>query len=227
MLPRIIVYNAVSLDARIDWFPADIGKFYELASHWKEAATLAGSDTIIKAYAGGTATDEEAELSEPSENNPDDTRPVLVVPDSRGRLRVWHKLRREPYWRDVIALCSRATPAPYLEYLKKNHVDYLVAGDEHVDFRVALEHLNIQYGIKVVRVDSGGTLNGVLLRAGLVDEVSVLIHPSLVGGISPQSFFRAPDLTSPDSVIKLELLHLQKLDGDLIWLIYEVVKSQD
>jgi 2,5-diamino-6-(ribosylamino)-4(3H)-pyrimidinone 5'-phosphate reductase len=32
-----------------------------------------------------------------------------------------------------------------------------------------------------VRVDSGGALNGALLRAGLVDEVSLLVHPVLAG----------------------------------------------
>ena len=48
--------------------------------------------------------------------------------------------------------------------------------------RAALESLNQQHGVKVLRVDSGGTLNSVLLAAGLVDEVSVLIHPFLAGG---------------------------------------------
>ena len=33
----------------------------------------------------------------------------------------------------------------------------------------------------VVRVDSGGALNGALLRAGLVDEISLLVHPVVVG----------------------------------------------
>ena len=32
-----------------------------------------------------------------------------------------------------------------------------------------------------MRVDSGGALNGALLRAGLVDELSLLVHPVLVG----------------------------------------------
>ena len=37
----------------------------------------------------------------------------------------------------------------------------------------------------------GGRLNGVLLRAGLVDELHLLVHPVLVGGDTP-SFFREP-----------------------------------
>ncbi len=87
-----------------------------------------------------------------------------------------------------------------------------------------LEQLNERYGVRTVRVDSGGTLNGVLLRAGLVDEFSLLITPSLVGGTSPKSAFRAPDLTSVDGVIPLRLLQVEKLEGDHLWLRYEVVK---
>jgi 2,5-diamino-6-(ribosylamino)-4(3H)-pyrimidinone 5'-phosphate reductase len=75
-----------------------------------------------------------------------------------------------------------------------------------------------------VRVDSGGTLNGILLRSDLVDEVSVLIHPGLVGGTTPRSIFRAPDLISSEGVIQLRLIHVEQLKGDVIWLRYEVVR---
>ena len=37
-------------------------------------------------------------------------------------------------------------------------------------------------GAKLVRVESGGVLIGALLRDGLVDEVSLLVHPCLSDG---------------------------------------------
>ncbi len=224
MLPRVILHNVVSVDGRIDWFTPDIGQFYELAARWKEDATLAGSETLLNIYPEEEVSEESEEAFEPSEKDPADPRPLLVVPDSRGRLRNWHLLRKEPYWRDMVALCSHSTPRSYLNYLKEEHLDCIIAGDDHVDLRVALEELNTRYGVKLVRVDSGGTLNGALLRAGLVDEVSVLINPSMVGGTTPRSIFRAPDLTSPEDVIKLDLTHIEKLKGDVVWLRYEVVK---
>jgi len=76
----------------------------------------------------------------------------------------------------------------------------------------------------VVRVDSGGTLNGLLLRAGLVDEVSVLIHPYLVGGISPRSLYRASDLIAASGVLNLKLIGVDQLPGDLVRLRYGIVK---
>jgi 2,5-diamino-6-(ribosylamino)-4(3H)-pyrimidinone 5'-phosphate reductase len=93
-----------------------------------------------------------------------------------------------------------------------------------VDLKTALEELNSRYEVKTIRVDSGGTLNNVLLRKGLVDEVSVLVHPNLVGGTSSGSIFRATDLTSKEEIINLKLIHLEKMENDLIWLRYEVVK---
>ena len=49
MLPRVILHNAVSLDGRIDGFPIDLQQYYALAATWKEDATLAGSETFLKA----------------------------------------------------------------------------------------------------------------------------------------------------------------------------------
>jgi 2,5-diamino-6-(ribosylamino)-4(3H)-pyrimidinone 5'-phosphate reductase len=109
--------------------------------------------------------------------------------------------------------------------LRARRVDYVVAGEERVDLGAALEALHARYGVRLVRVDSGGILNGALLRAGLVDEVSVLIHPSLVGGTTARSLYIAPDLDSGEGVIPLRLAHVEKMEGDVVWLRYEVIQS--
>ncbi len=88
--------------------------------------------------------------------------------------------------------------------------------------RTALEELNERYGVLTVRVDSGGILNGVLLRAGLVTEVSILVHPALVGGTSQRSMFRAPDLASSRGVIPLALVSAETIGDGLVWLRYKV-----
>jgi 2,5-diamino-6-(ribosylamino)-4(3H)-pyrimidinone 5'-phosphate reductase len=223
LLPRVILHNAVSVDGRIDWFSADIELFYELTSGWKEDATMAGSETLLKAYQDSTdQSDEEPEIISTEK---DDSKPLLVVPDSKGRIKNWRQLKRELYWRDAVAFVSNSTPKEYLDYLKNEGVEYIMAGENKVDFRTALEQLNEKYGVELVRVDSGGTLNGVLLREGLVDEVSILVHPSLVGGLKPQSMFRAPDLTSEEGVIQLKMINIQKAKDDIVWLMYEVVKD--
>lgn len=130
MLPRIIIHNQVSVDGRFDWIVPDLALFYGIAASLGEDATLAGSNTVLAGY-----PDEATWLSldaeyEPTRREPDSSLPLLAVPDSRGRIRVWHLLRQEQYWRDAVALVSSSTPRDYLDYLERLRVDYIVAGDD-------------------------------------------------------------------------------------------------
>jgi 2,5-diamino-6-(ribosylamino)-4(3H)-pyrimidinone 5'-phosphate reductase len=221
MLPQVILHNAVSVDGRMDFIQPDLGQFYELIKRWREDATLAGSETVLAAE----APPEDVLDFNPPPPRANDTRPLLVIPDSRGRVKTWHHLRKQSYWRGMVALVTKSTPKNYIEYLKKRSIDYIFAGKEQVDFREALEELNLRYKVDIVRVDSGGTLNGVLLRAGLVSELSLVIYPGLVGGLSPRSFFKAGDLTAAEDVIPLKLAHAEDLGNDAVWLRYKVLKT--
>jgi len=219
--PRVILHTAVSADGRIDWFAPDVGLYYQLGERWQEDATLVGAETLLAA-ADEIPAEEEVEQPPPVAEG----RPLLAIVDSRGRLRSWHHWLRLPHWGGGVALCSQATPAEHLAYLDARGIERLVAGDERVDLAAALEWLAERHGVRTVRVDSGGTLNGALLRAGLVDEVSVLVHPALVGGTSPRSLFRAPDLQDADGVIALALEAVERPKDDIVWLRYRVEPAQ-
>jgi len=190
MLPRVVIHNAVSLDGSIRLRSPDLETYYGLAPIWKEDATLAGSGTILAGEE--EAPPEGAGHVGPWKVDPRDRRPLLVVPDSRGRIRFWHHLRRAGYWRDIVVLCSRSTPASYLEHLRERRIDCIVAGDRKVD-----------------------------LREGLVDEVSLLVHPELVGGARPETFFSGPPV--PEASGRLRLFKVQRVKGGLVWLRYRVV----
>ncbi|HOK55549.1 MAG TPA: RibD family protein [Armatimonadota bacterium] len=224
MFTKVILHNMTSVDGRLDWFPVNMELFYGLIPMWQEDATLAGADTLL-AVPLEEADETQNEPSEPDQTSSDNTKPLLVVPDSKGKLRGhWHLWLKQPYWRGGVALCSKSTPSEYYEYLKQHNIDWITAGEDKVDLKAALEELGSRYGVKVVRADSGGRLNGALLRAGLVSEVSVLFSPYLVGGITPKSIFAAPDLESEEGIIQLKLLAVETLDDSVVWVRYEVVK---
>ncbi len=115
-------------------------------------------------------------------------------------------------------------PEDYLEYLDRIGIDCIITGKDHIDPRESLETLNGRFGVNRIRVDSGGILTGVLLRAGLVDEFSVLLDPCLVGGTTPASIFNARDLSSAEGIIRLKLIHIEQLKDDIVWLKYDIVK---
>jgi len=220
--PYVVIHNVLSIDGRIDGFVPDTGIYYESAAALDADCMLTGSDTILKAMeAEGVGPDEDVPASAPAVRSDDDL-PLLVVVDSQGRVSTWQALREAGYWRDVMALISRSTPQGYRDYLAKGFIDHIAAGDTKVDLRVALEELG-RRGVRKVRTDSGGTLNGVLLRQGLVDEVSLLLHPALAGGSSRSSVYDAPDAGRGEAGIELKIISSRRLKNGIVWLRYTVV----
>ncbi len=220
MLPSVILHMGVSVDGRIDWGIGDAGPYYAIATQLGQDADLSGSSTILKATWPEDPRRAMPDLYDAFIDKPG--RPLLVAVDSCGQIKNWDLIKRQPFWRGWVALCSHVTPQSHLEYLRQEGIETIITGEDRVDLRAALEALNERCGVKVVRVDSGGILNGALLRAGLVTEVSVILYPCLVGGTSPASMFVAEDLTGPEGVIRLKLTHVEQLNKNYVWLRYTV-----
>jgi 2,5-diamino-6-(ribosylamino)-4(3H)-pyrimidinone 5'-phosphate reductase len=221
--PVVILHGAASLDGKIDHITPDLGLFYELAAGFDTQAHLAGSETIL-AQAGLTV-DAAREAPGPVLPEPDDRRPLLVVPDSRGRIQHWWALRRMPYWRGHVALCARTTPATYRQELAAQGVDCITAGETRVDLRAALSELAARHDVRRVHVDSGGVLSGVLLREGLVREISVLVCPTLVGDARARPLFREPDPERPGPSLPLRLLAAEPVRDGGVWLRYDLEQA--
>lgn len=218
--PRVIVFNSISLDGQMD--TGDMGLYYQTAAFWKADAMLSGSATMLSAFAG--MEDPKENPSGPKELHPLAV-PYLVVVDSRGQIHNWRQIQAQPFWQQAVALCSQATPQSYLRELEEAGIPVIVAGEGQVDLADALAQLGARFGIKTVRVDSGGILNGVLLRAGLVDEVSVLLDPCLNGGDASRSFFQNP--AGPDGQpVRLRLTHCEPVGEGVLWLRYEVLGGE-
>ncbi len=217
--PYVVLHNAVSANGRITGFEADQALYYALAGTWHEDATLVGSGTFLAVP--GPFPEEDHHAFEPPFEIGTDNRPLLVVPDSGGRIRFWHYLKSLPFWREGIALCTGATPADHIDYLEKRHVHVVRVGEDRVDFSRALALLRDEFSIRTIRVDGGGTLNGVLLRAGLVDEISIVVSPCLAGG-NPDGIFREPGVSA--GTITLELIEARALENDHVWIRYRVAK---
>ena len=226
--PRVIIHNLMSLDGRLDGFPADLGLYYELASRLPHQAILTGSTTMLAA-AASHGIDMGAEDPEPATGLPAarsaaaEARPILVVVDGRGRLARYAWLREQPFWRDVLVLCCAATPAAQLGRLRRHRVEHPVLGEKRVDLGAALRVLAERYGVSAVRVDAGGGLNGALLRAGLVDEVSVVIAPYLAASAAAGQLHLITGLGSP--AMALELAAFERLRQGHAWLRYTVHDS--
>ena len=231
MLPRVTLYNEISLDGRIEGLQVDVGRFYRLSFRWHADAILVGSRTAQSFGPSEPAEERACELPAPAheplypgfEDLVYEPRPIIAIPDSRGQVLNWQAIHAQPWYRDPVAIVSRATPPDYRDYLKRRRVATITAGDDHVDLRAALEELHERFGVRAILTDCGGGLNGALLQAGLVDEVALILNPSLVGDLSAQTVYRPPD--APGEAILLRLLDVERFDDGALWLRYAVVHS--
>jgi riboflavin biosynthesis pyrimidine reductase len=145
----------------------------------------------------------------------------FIVVDGRGRVR-WEI--KHDGGTDLLVLVGRRTPAEYLAYLRREQIPYLVAGEHQVDLDLALRRIHSRLGVTCVVSEAGGGLNGALLRAGLVDEIQLLVVPAVIGGRDTPSIFDGPELTDEESPTRLRLLSAHAESDGMLWLRYAVLR---
>ncbi|GAB3413034.1 RibD family protein [Flindersiella endophytica] len=146
----------------------------------------------------------------------------FTIVDSRGR--VFWDTKGGGGW-DVLVLVSRSTPAPYLAYLRREQICYLLAGDDRVDLALALRRMRERLGVTCVVSKAGGGLNGRLLRAGLIDEFHLIVSPAIVGGLGTPTVFDGPELSVDEKPQPLRLLSARVETDGMLSLRYEVVRD--
>lgn len=59
--------------------------------------------------------------------------------------------------------------------------------ENKIDFVDVFQRFKKEFGIERITIQTGGTLNAELLRLGLINEVSIVVAPALIGGKNTQS----------------------------------------
>ena len=217
MLPKVVVHNSISLDGSLTGFEPNMELHYKVAGDYESNVRLVGSNTIeagIELYGEGVPPEEEIDFKKPER---DESLPFWVVPDTRGKLKgLLHICRRFEFCRDVIVLVSEATPKEYLEHLRERNYTYHVVGTDHADLYKSLLLLSSEYKAKKVLTDTGRILSNLLLQQGFVSELSLLVHPVIVGKKSRNIF------GDVNKSIGLRLCKKEFFSGGYVWLVYRI-----
>lgn len=83
-------------------------------------------------------------------------------------------------WVTTLYLVTTNSAHPAVSSSHENVV--VLSYEKTVDFSDLLGRLRREYGVDRMTVQSGGTLNAVLVRSGLIDHLSLVVAPLLVGG---------------------------------------------
>lgn len=231
--PRVICHMAMSVDGRIvvDGWPSSVAgavrREYEAVHASYEAEAWICGRVTMEPFAGGVRPESEV-ARERADGTP---RADFVAPgehvsfafaiDPSGRL-AWES--NDIDGDHVVAILSERVSDEYLAFLRERGISYLLAGTRDIDLAVALDKIGESFGVRSLMLEGGGRINGAMLRAGLIDEVSVLIAPVADGRVRTATLF---DLVGDDGNPRaLALQSVEQRAGDVLWLRYRVEKDE-
>lgn len=125
----------------------------------------------------------------------------------------------------IIEVLTEQVSDEYLYYLQRQRISYLFAGPTTVDFASALEQLASLFPIQTLMLEGGGHLNGSLLNAGLIDELSLLLLPIADGTPKSPTTFEVSEYLTKGPATRLRLSQVQQLDNDVVWLKYRFAQA--
>jgi 2,5-diamino-6-(ribosylamino)-4(3H)-pyrimidinone 5'-phosphate reductase len=224
--PRVICHMVASVDGRIvtdDWpLSAEGRRQYELLhATYAPDAWLCGRVTMERHFAASVRPEAEVAREHAGAPRadfvaPGDHRSFAIVVDPRGRL-VWEAGDLDGD--HLVAVLSERVSDDYLAGLRARGVSYVLAGQEDLDLPPALEKIGARFGVRTLMLEGGGGINGSFLRAGLVDELSLLVAPVADGRIGTPALF---DIEGDVTPRRLVLEAVERRAGDVLWLRYRV-----
>lgn len=120
----------------------------------------------------------------------------------------------------VVILGTNAT-CDYLAMLEDKGISYIVLSDATA-LGEAMEILYDRFGVRRISLQGGGIIDGAMLAAGLLDELSLVIYPGIDGLTTAPSIFEYLGASDeyPAAGQSLELLSSEKRSYGIVWLRY-------
>ena len=227
MKPHVICLMAASVDGRT------------LPSRWRPEETVGGvferlhDELAGDAWLVGRVTGQEFAKGKPYPSSTAETFPRQawfarrdakaygIVLDAHGKI-AWGRsdIGGDP----IVVVLSEKVSDAHLAGLRSESVSYIFAGKSELDLALALDILNRELGVKRLLLEGGGGANGALLRAGLVDELNLIVCPAVDGAKgAPSVFDSAEEEAGAHAPVKaMTLESSQVLEGGAICLRYKI-----
>lgn len=238
--PYVVCHMMGTVDGRIQterWSltPAADGQYEAVHALHRADAWLCGRETFQKDFLeqkraavfsskpripGG---DFIAASQVPSAKKSRGSRNYAVAVDAAGKLN-WES--NDMRGDELVVLTTEKAPRGYLADLRAKSISYFLCGRSEVNFRPALGRLRQHFGIRKIMLEGGGSLNGALLAAGLIDELSLLICPFADGSQKQPTVFDAPEKLLGKKATALTLKSATVRPGRIVWLRYNFEKRK-
>jgi riboflavin biosynthesis pyrimidine reductase len=127
----------------------------------------------------------------------------------------------------IVVVLTESVSDAHLAGLRSEGVSYVFAGKSAIDLALMLEILNRELGVKRLLLEGGGTANGAFLRAGLIDELCLILCPAVDGAKGAPIVFDSRDEESDQRapVTAMTLESTTPLGGGALLLRYLITNA--
>lgn len=229
--PRVICHMTTSIDGRIvvDGWPEQVAvaarrEYEQVHAGYDPDGWLCGRVTM-EPFAGAVRPEAEVAREHGRGASREDFRApgsfesFAFAADSSGRL-AWRT--NDISGDHVVSILTERVSDDYLGFLRDRGVSYLLAGTREIDFALALEKIGARFGVRTLMLEGGGRINGALLAAGLIDEVSLLVLPVADGRAGKPALFDLENGTPMPRRLVLE--SVEQRTGDVLLLRYRIAE---
>jgi len=228
MKPYVICHMFGSVDGRIKqniWGLKDHHKYFEEpAAKIKADAWLVGRVTMQEFCSKKKLAFHKSNITLPKTdfvaNQP--ARKYAVVIDPSGKCFWDNNMVSTEH---VIEVLTEKVSSQYLEHLRSKNVSYIFGGKQALDLELVLKKLSTLFAIKRVRIDGGGHVNGSFLKAGLIDEFSLVLAPIADGTIGAPTVFEAEQGYGKRMATHFTLKSVKRIYKDFLWIRYMTVEG--
>ncbi len=153
-----------------------------------------------------------------------DNAPMYYVSvDPSGRLG-WESsiLTYEEVKAHVLEVLTGKASNAYKAFLRRLGISYIIAGEEQLDYALALSKLKTLFHVNTLMLGGGGVLNWSFIQAGMCDELSVVIAAAADGSSESPALFETRGGHASDKAVSFDLKEVKVLAGGSVWLRYLV-----
>lgn len=230
--PYIICHMTTSLDGKVtgNFLSAPacadaVNAYYQIHRDFKADGFACGRVTMEGSFTGGWYPDLSQYTPAPGwrwkmDFIPEKLRGFYAVAfDPHGRLG-WQSERisdpdGDPGYdqAQIVEVLTQDIDPRYTGYLEKKNIAYIFAGEREIDMNLALMKLRRFFGIQMLLLEGGSILNGAFQRAGVIDELSLVVAP-VVAEMEDKPLMM-------DASFENYRLADVKNDGGVLWLNYK------
>jgi riboflavin biosynthesis pyrimidine reductase len=217
---KVICHMMSSVDGKIltkNWSGTGLSKktikLYEtIHKKYDSQAWMCGRVTMERDFADGLYTHRGEPVKEAKDHIADPkAKSFAIAIDASGKL-AWKENNIDGD--HIVEVLTEQVSQEYVDYLQQLGISYLFAGKTELDLKLALQKITRHFPIKTLMLEGGGHLNGAMMTAGLVNELSLLLLP-LADGTTSTTVFET------GAVSTMKLKHVKKLANDVLWLQYK------